>query len=281
MIKNLPYKTNQFLLALVKLSIVLGAFYFIYDKLAYNSTLEFHAFLNKLSENAVFSFKTVLFLFLLTLFNWFFEILKWKILVSTVTTISFKESMEQSLGALTASLLTPNRIGEYGAKALYYTPSSRKKIMLLNLVGNMLQMATTILFGVIGIVLLSKTQVLPINYSNIFIGLLFVVVCFGALYFSLEKSRFEVKGFSMKKIIRFIYYIPSDVKVKTSVLSVLRYLVFSFQFYVLLMVFGVSIDYFNAMVFIGSMYLLASVVPSIFIFDVVIKGSVAVYLFSL
>src|SRR5690606_26745128 len=258
MIKNLPYKTNQFLLALVKLSIVLGAFYFIYDKLAYNSTLEFHAFLNKLSENAVFSFKTVLFLFLLTLFNWFFEILKWKILVSTVTTISFKESMEQSLGALTASLLTPNRIGEYGAKALYYTPSSRKKIMLLNLVGNMLQMATTILFGVIGIVLLSKTQVLPINYSNIFIGLLFVVVCFGALYFSLEKSRFEVKGFSMKKIIRFIYYIPSDVKVKTSVLSVLRYLVFSFQFYVLLMVFGVSIDYFNAMVFIGSMYLLAS-----------------------
>src|SRR5690606_1269910 len=117
--------------------------------------------------------------------------------------------------------------------------------------------------------------------SNIFIGLLFVVVFFGALYFSLKKSRFEVKGFSMKKIIRFIYYIPSDVKVKTSVLSVLRYLVFSFQFYVLLMVFGVSIDYFNAMVFIGSMYLLASVVPSIFIFDVVIKGSVAVYLFSL
>ena len=29
------------------------------------------------------------------------------------------------------------------------------------------------------------------------------------------------------------------------------------------------------------MYLLASIIPSIFIFDVIIKGSIAVYLFSL
>ena len=34
------------------------------------------------------------------------------------------------------------------------------------------------------------------------------------------------------------------------------------------------------MVIISSMYLLASIIPSIFIFDVAIKGSVAVYLFS-
>jgi hypothetical protein len=35
------------------------------------------------------------------------------------------------------------------------------------------------------------------------------------------------------------------------------------------------------MMVITSMYLLASIIPSIFIFDVVIKGSVAVYLFSI
>ena len=35
------------------------------------------------------------------------------------------------------------------------------------------------------------------------------------------------------------------------------------------------------MIVITSMYLLASIIPSIFIFDVVIKGSVAVYLFSI
>ena len=34
------------------------------------------------------------------------------------------------------------------------------------------------------------------------------------------------------------------------------------------------------MIVISSMHLLASVIPSIFIFDVVIKGSVAVFLFT-
>ena len=51
--------------------------------------------------------------------------------------------------------------------------------------------------------------------------------------------------------------------------------------YYLLLVFGVDISYINAMMVITTMYLLSSIIPSIFIFDVVIKGGVAVYLFSI
>jgi hypothetical protein len=46
-------------------------------------------------------------------------------------------------------------------------------------------------------------------------------------------------------------------------------------------IFHIELGYLEAMSIITSMYLLASIVPSVFIFDVVIKGSVAVYLFSL
>ncbi len=278
---TLPYKTKQFLIVLLKLSIVVAAFYFIYHKLANNPELQFHEFLDILHEKDVFSVKTGVFLLLLTLFNWFFEILKWKTLVSIVRPISIKDATEQSLGALTASLLTPNRIGEYGAKAMFYPKPLRKKIMLLNLIGNMVQMTTTILFGIAGLLFLSKTHPLPINILNISIfgimGLLILV----AIYFSTKKHRFEVKGFSLKKISRFVYYIPSDIRIKTALFSVIRFVIFSFQFYYLLTVFGVPLDYFNAMIIISSMYLLSSIIPSIFIFDVVIKGSVAVYLFSI
>jgi hypothetical protein len=45
--------------------------------------------------------------------------------------------------------------------------------------------------------------------------------------------------------------------------------------------FGVELGYKNAIIVITSMYLLASIIPSIFIFDVLIKGSIAVYLFSI
>ena len=62
----------------------------------------------------------------------------------------FFEALKQSIGALTVSLFTPNRIGDYGAKALYYNSSYRKRIVLLNFIGNVMQMTITVLFGSIG-----------------------------------------------------------------------------------------------------------------------------------
>ena len=101
-----------------------------------------------------------------------------------------------------------------------------------------------------------------------------------AFYVS-RKIQFNIKGFSLKKIRLFITEISINIKIKTIVFSVIRYLIFSFQFYFLLQLFNVNLDYFTAMMVITSMYLLSSIIPSIFIFDVVIKGSVAVYLFSI
>lgn len=278
---SLPYKTKQFFLVLIKLSIVVGAFYFIYKKLTENDELDFHVFLQFLRENDAFSTKTMLFLLFLTLFNWFLEILKWKILVSTIEKISFKNALEQSLGSLTASLFTPNRIGEYGAKAVYFSSEKRKRVVLLNFLGNMMQMTTTVLFGIIGLYILNSKYDLNINYykASRFLVIIIIVVLFAA--FGLKQNKYKIKGFSIERLLRFIKGISAKTKILGMALSVIRYLVFSFQFYYLLHVFGVNVSYYNAMIVITSMYLLASVIPSVFIFDVVIKSSVAVYLFSI
>lgn len=278
---SLPYKTKQFFLLLIKLSIVVGAFYFIYKKLIENKELEFHVFIEFLKENDTFSVKTILFLLFLTVFNWFLEILKWKTLITSIEKISFKNALEQSLGSLTASLFTPNRIGEYGAKAIYFTSGKRKKIVLLNFLGNVMQMGTTILFGSVGLLLLNSNYDLNINYYKIsqFLVIIIVVALFAA--FSLKQNKFKIKGFSIERLIQFFKNISVKTKIIGMLLSVMRYLVFSFQFYYLLHVFGVNVSYFNAMIVITSMYLLASIIPSVFIFDVVIKSSVAVYLFSI
>lgn len=278
---SLPYKTKQFFLVLIKLSIVVGAFYFIYKKLSENEDLDFHVFPQFLRENDVFSLKIVIFLLFLSIFNWFLEILKWQTLVTTIEKISFKNALEQSLGSLTASLFTPNRIGEYGAKAIYYGSGKRKKIVLLNLLGNIMQMSTTVVFGCIGLWLLQSKYELPINYFKAFrfLAIIIIVAIFTA--FGLKQNTFKVKGFSIERLIHFFKAIPSKIKISGMILSILKYAVFSFQFFYLLQVFGVEVSYYNAMIVITSMYLLASVIPSIFIFDVVIKSSVAVYLFSI
>ena len=280
MIRALPYKTKQFFFVLIKLSIVFGAFYFIYNKLTSKDELDFFIFIDFLTENNVFSTKNIVSILFLTLFNWFFEILKWQNLVSFVKNISFIEALNQSLGALTASLFTPNRIGEYGAKAVYFSKSYRKRVLLLNLLGNMSQMSVTVLFGVIGFITFINKYNVEISYFRISRLLILILLVIGFSVFGMKQNRFNIKGFSIERITDYVRDIPLKIHALNIFYALNRYLTFSFQFYFLLSIFGVNVSYINAMVVITSMYLLASIIPSIFIFDVVIKGSIAVYLFS-
>jgi len=280
MIGGLPYKTKQFFFVLIKLSIVMGAFYFIYNKLTTNEELDFYNFIDFLSKNAVFSSKNIIFLLFLTIFNWFFEILKWQNLVSFIKKIPFKEALEQSLGALTASLFTPNRIGEYGAKAIYFAKQFRKRILLLNLLGNSFQMLITTLFGVIGFIIFNNRYSIEISFIKLSRLLIVVAFILAIVILGFKEDRFHVKGFSISRIKDYIKHISLKIHTLNFVYSLTRYLIFSFQFYFLLNIFGVDMSYMDAMIVITTMYLLASIIPSIFIFDVIIKGSIAVYLFS-
>ncbi len=280
MFYRLPYKTKQFFFVLIKLSIVFGSLYFIYNKLTTNNKLDFNIFVTFLNKNSVFSLKNSCFLFFLSCFNWFLEIIKWKTLVSSIKKITFIEALSQSLGALTASLFTPNRIGEYGAKAIYYLAIHRKKIVLLNFISNAMQMCTTVLFGCIGLFFLTQQNSIEINFIRVSRGLIFIIALLVLSLLGLQQSKYKIKGFTLVKIKHFIKTLSLKTKMLAWLLSVLRYFIFSYQFYFLLSLFYIELSYFEAMIFITSLYLLSSILPSIFIFDVIVKGSIAVYLFS-
>jgi predicted DNA-binding ribbon-helix-helix protein len=277
---NVPYKTKQFFFVLIKLSIVVGAFYFIYSKIAENENLRFNDFISFLKENETFSLKNISFLLILSVFNWFFEILKWQSLVKTIKTISFIAALEQSLGGLTASLITPNRIGDYGAKAVYYTKHFRKRIVLLNLLGNMAQMTITTIFGLVGCIVFVNRYQIDVDYYKLTRFSILLVIISVFTVFGVTHKRFNIKGYSLKRILDYIKGIKTSTHGVNLMYALIRYLIFSFQFYYLLTIFGVDVAYTKAMVLITSMYFLASIVPSISIFDVVIKGSVAVFLFD-
>lgn len=280
MFGGVSYKTKQFFLLLIKLSIVFGASYFIYQKLVNNKELEFSVFFNFLIENDVFSTKNLIFLLFLTVFNWFFEILKWQNLTSIIQKISFFNSQKQSLASLTASIFTPNRIGEYGVKVMYFRKEKRKKILLLNLLGNITQMSTTLFFGLIGVAFFILTYDVSVSFYKIgrFIILLILIASF--IFIGSKHKTLNIKGFSLMEMINFYKSIPFSIHLKTILFSIIRYFIFSFQFFYLLSIIGVDISYFKAMVIISSYYLLSSIIPTLFILDVIVKGSVGIFLFE-
>jgi len=276
---NIYQKYRSIIIILVKLLVVGAAFYFISQKILQAKTNDPYGFM-QLLDKSFFIHPIIIFSVLgFTLANWFFEILKWKSLVSSVKNISFFEAYKQSTSSLTASLLTPNRIGEYGAKAIYYAGYQRKKVMFLNLIGNLSQMFMTLIFGITGFVVLYKHLHFTVNLQYLNVNWMVVIILFTGLLIYRFKDYFW--NTIVLKLFEYFKTIPSKDQKNSLKYSLIRYLIFSHQFYFLLMVFGVEMDYFTAMGAIFSMYFIASIIPSFVAFDFIVKGSIAISVFGL
>ena len=215
-------------------------------------------------------------LLLCTISNWILEIFKWQTLVKSVKFISFSKAAKQSLASLTASLITPNRIGEYGAKAIYFKRKERPKILLLNFQSNAYQMLITILFGLLGIWVLYDSLVLSDLPFGKITGIILVVMVTVSIAIYFKKYWFK----QFRNILNDFLRIPQNIHRKAFLFSFARYLVFSHQFYLFLLFFGVELDYMIAYPTICAMYFISSIIPGFVLFDWLVKGSVAVTLFG-
>jgi hypothetical protein len=264
----ISHKAKQFFLVTVKLLIVSGAIYYIYWHFSGDKKIDFNQIKGYLN------LKTILILTLFSCVNWILEIFKWRHLVSSFKEISFLEAMEQSLGSLTASIFTPNRIGEYGAKALYFEKENTKQIVLLNFIGNSSQMVISTVYGVVGFSLIGFNL-----FQFVSVWMIFGSIIVGILAIYLFRN-IEIYGFSIKKLIQKIGSFSNKFHLKNLLFSTFRYLVFSFQFLLLLLIFEIGLDLDIALGTIFTMYFLASIIPTIHFLDVAVKGSVALFLFG-
>lgn len=269
---SIPHKAKQFVVFLVKLLIVIGAFYFIYHQLALNEQLEWNKFRALLREkqSVIGPEASGLFLLSFSIANRYLEILKWQNLVSFIQPITVYESTKQVLGALTAGIFTPNGLGEYAGKALYFDKKNTKKIIFLNLICNGVQMLLTIFFGTLGLFMLGYWK-----WSLVIIG-----ICFLAFGISFLTKSIKVKGYSIEKLVRKINEIPKSIHWRNIMLGCCRYLVFSHQYYFLFLAFDVDLPYLTMMATIATVYFLASSLPSFQFLDFAVKGGVALFFFN-
>ncbi|KIA93268.1 hypothetical protein OA93_22070 [Flavobacterium sp. KMS] len=272
---SIPHKAKQFLVLVIKLLIVGGAFYFIYNQLAQNDKLDWQKFLILFKKNQ--SVSGIAFILLFSVLNRYFEILKWQNLAQVIHKISVSEASKQVLGALTAGLFTPNGIGEYAGKALFFDKKDTKKVVFLNLICNGIQMVLTVIFGIFGLMYFnSKYNVITPTTVALLFGLLFILFL---VVFLLKKIT--IKGYSIERLIHKINEIPKPIHQRNILLGICRYLVFSHQYYFLFLAFDVDLPYFTMIATISAVYFLASSLPTFQFLDFAVKGSVAVYFFGI
>ncbi len=271
---SIPHKAKQFLVLLIKLLIVGGAFYFIYNQLANNDKLDWQKFITLFRKNQ--SVLGIGFILLLSVLNRYFEILKWQNLAKVIHEISLGEATKQVLAALTAGIFTPNGVGEYAGKALFYPKSEAKNVVFLNLICNGIQMVLTVIFGLFGLMYFNaKYEVITTQTVAILFGgfVLLLIVLFSV-------KKIKIKGYSIEKLVHRINEIPKPIHRKNILLGVLRYLVFSHQYYFLFLAFDVDLPYFTLISTIAVVYFLASSLPTFQFLDFAVKGSVAIFFFE-
>lgn len=261
-------KTKQYLTLIIKLTIVFGAFYFIYDKLVNDDKLSWNQFSEIVQHK--FNLSWLIFMLGFSVLNRFLEILKWRNLVKVVERISLYTATKQVLAGVTAGLFTPNGIGEYAGKALYFPKNETKRILFLNVICNGIQLIIAVIFGLIGL--------LYLGYTFYFIVLVTIVFFIGVFMFLTKNAN--IKGYSIKLFLEKIGEIPKKIHRKNILLAFARYVTFSHQYYFLFVLFGVKIDYFTLMATITAVYFIASSLPSFQFLDFVVKGSVAIWFFN-
>lgn len=248
---------------------VIGAWWFAFVKIA--NSPDINNVQNYFLDFTKNDYALLCLIFLLMIVNWSLETIKWKYVISKLEKLNFGKAIITVWSGVTVGTVSPNRIGEFVGRIMFLKPENRKKAASLTLFADLSQFITTIIFGLIGIILLSENKTLAsnLNYPTIYV----IAVSFSILILSLL-IYYKINGIAiqLKKIIKltnviskFIPKEPISTKNKTIVLalSVLRYFVFSFQFYLALRIFGIEISLINCFASTSAMYLAVNILPNI------------------
>ncbi len=282
-------KTYNYLISGIILLVTWG---FIYRQLfTKNDIRHIWAILSGLFEKEGFR-KELAFVIGLMFVNWGLESGKWKFLVSKIEKISFLKSYQAVMTGVSISSVTPNHIGEYFGRVFILEKGSHVEGILITIMGSMSQLLITILTGTFSLIILITGFIPGMQISSGYLKdtLIILIICLDilllVLYFNiswLAALRDKILKKRFKKFRRFLivfsYYGHRDI-FKIIALSFFRYLVFSFQYYLLLRMFSVTIPYLEAMVIIAIVYLSMTVIPTIILTEVGIRGSVALYFFG-
>lgn len=218
--------------------------------------------------------------------NWGIEALKWKLVLRPLERVSMLKAMEAVFSGLSVSFFTPNRVGEYAGRVFHLERADRAQAVLATILENVSQLVVTLFFGgfalAYGVQDLITTQSYLMSSLRILsvVGACFLVLAFvysGVLQAMFVRLRMSGRWLRVTGILE--RYTRAQM-IELLLLSALRYFVFTGQFFLLLHVFGAPLPYDVAILRIALTYLAMSIIPSIALTELGIRGALAAWVFQ-
>ncbi|MDG1841625.1 MAG: lysylphosphatidylglycerol synthase domain-containing protein [Crocinitomicaceae bacterium] len=210
--------------------------------------------------------------------NWYLEWQKW-IFILKENRMQNDKALDSFTAGMVSGFFTPGFPGNFLGRVFYFKKKRRIRLTTYIQIGNFSQLITSIIFGFIAFFVLWKTtEIFPLKsiYQST-TALFLTLVSLAIIVVFLKKRNFKTHFFLKHKIN--INSILEFFK-KALVLSILRHLVFSTQFFFALLCFNIPAST-ELFLWIWITYFAVTLTPSLFFGKMIIRDSIAVAIFSI
>jgi hypothetical protein len=275
-------KRNKLIGVFLKLIIGIASFAIIYWRIKNDLTSDtMDVLVNSLSNSG--SLLLISLSVLLFPLNWGIESYKWMLITSQIQKLPYATASRSVYAGICVGNLAPGRATEFLAKIHFFDPGNRISITVLHFVNGMFQLSITVLFGVISVLMYSSR-------SEINSGLATVSFVLSALVM----LAFVMALFNINKIMNWLYHRFSKenkgevvhlswgngLLIRLFTLSFLRYVVFTSQFVLLLLVFDVHSQILEMCMCICIYFLFTTIIPMFSVIEAAVRTAIALLVFS-
>jgi len=278
---------------IIKILIIIISFGFIAYRMLYKHNIsELYESLTIIISDSR-SFVLIIIVFVLMLLNWSLESIKWQLLIRKIENVSFIKSFMAVWAGMTSGIFTPNRIGEYFGRSFILEKANRWEGVFITFTGSLSQLLVTLTMGTISafffvgsINKLSYEYNLLLLYGSMATTVI-VTLLTGLFYFRISWVKRFVQKLIPGKYARFSSHfdVLSKYKIKelinVLILSFIRYVVFSFQFYILFRLCKVNLPLVDGLMLISIIYLIMTAIPTFALTELGVRGSVSILLLDI
>ena len=212
--------------------------------------------------------------------NLFLESEKWRLIVSKTEKINLSNAFKAVLAGFASGFFTPNRTGEFLGRIIFLQKTHRKVGVVYSVMNSLTQNLILVVCGlpaaVIYFIVVNK-HISP-DMEMYFFAVTSIFIALVIFYFALPvlaKTKIWRRFLSFSSDIR--QYSRKDL-VQILSFSLMRYAVFSIQFYAMLYFFGVELEGWQALIAIPANYLFVTFTPSLAFSEAAVRSSYAVIL---
>jgi uncharacterized membrane protein YbhN (UPF0104 family) len=212
----------------------------------------------------------LLFACLLVPVNWILETIKFRSLLPMQQKISFYTVFRSVMAGVTFSIFTPNRLGEYAGRLFFVNNTYRIRAVIATLVGSFAQQIILLGAGVLGfsIFLTSVIKIEKLYSVGIFIVAIAFILLMLISYFNIDLSLKVIKKIignnrfkNQLKHLKVLNFYTKERLTLGLMFAGLRYIVYSSQYFLVLLFFGAQLNIGQGIIGISTIYFLQTGIP--------------------